>query len=230
MARQLPAVAGLVKHQVYLGSTTTPPPAHANDALLTLWTWKNTGSPVPAGRITDEQAALFTGWFPNLKGNLSSRNHDAIVRLRSWDYGLDPATRYAYADFAPIAGTEGNVFSLPRSGQYTDRTWIVALRVLPVGSNQRSRLNGRISFPVHGLDGGGGTLPAAADLVGLFDDLRVNRLNGSGAKGVWSVVSWRHAKTVRTPPLVTAVDHVIVQRYGTQRRRDARQGRYATGA
>lgn len=226
MPRLLPVANGVLKHQLY-HQAGTGDGTQSNPAVLSLWTYKASGSPVGATRIAAEQAAILAWVNANAKPTLPTTWQ--FVDLRTWDYGLDPAPKTRTRIFPPIQGTlsaASNQTSLPGGNS---SSYIVALRTQPVGSVIRDRLNGRVAWPLLRQIFGSPD-PSLATVAAAFTNLLTARLNGAGDVGTWSVVSFREGNLIRLVPLVVPVNHVLVQRVGTQRRRNPKPGPYARGA
>lgn len=226
MPRIYPVADGVLKHQLYFQAGTGDG-SPVNDCVATFWTWKAGGSPVAGARITAEHAAFWT-WISFVgAGRALLPPSWQFTDLRTWDYGLDPAPRTLFT-FDPIQGnmsTTGAVPVLTRSVSA-----VVALRTQPIDSVVRNRLNGRVGWPlVYQSTGSATPVPSFSTVQGAFTTLLAS-LNGAGSVGKLSVVSWRTGGLIRVTPLVTGVDHVLVQRFGHQRRRDAVPGPYPRGA
>jgi hypothetical protein len=226
--RIFPVADGVLKHQLYYQPGTSTDGVHEDESLLTIWTYKALGSPVAALRITAEQDAIMAWVTAHARGLLPTSWQ--IIDLRTWDYGLDPAPRTRRV-FLPIQGTvnvSGLTFGpLPNVAL----TWVIAERTQPVGSTIRNRNNGRTSWPItyQSTVGGGTTyVPTQSGTQTAFNAL-LTALNGAGNVGAWSVVSFVTGGVARITPLVTPVNHLLVQRTGVQRRRIPRAGAYARG-
>jgi hypothetical protein len=222
--RLYPVADGVIKHQLYY---TQPGGARmVNPAVMTVWSWKATGSPVSGARMTAEQNAL-DAWVRSAAFRAAMQSNTTITDIRSWDYGLDPAPRTARFMFPYTFGSVGGNINRMTLAE----GWIVALRSQPVGSPIRDRLNGRITHPYGGIDVGTGNVwPSATVVLNAYTPLRATVLDGTGDKGRLCVVSYRSGGAIRVVPQVVLVDHVIVQRAGVQRRRNARPGPYDFGS
>lgn len=228
MARIYPVADGVLKHQLYYQAGTSSEGAHEDDNVLTIWTWKATGSPVSGARVAAEQAVIMA-WV-NAQGKAMLPTTWQFIDLRTWDYGLDPAPRTRNV-FLPIQGTISiaglTIGPMPTRSQ----TWIGALRTQPVGSVIRNRLNGRVSWPILYVSvvGGATTYYPSSTLVQTGWNAMKAAFTGAGDLGQWVVVSFRTGGAPRVTPLVTLVDHILVQRAGHQRRRDPKPGPYTRG-
>lgn len=228
MPRLYPVADGVLKHQLYYQEGTSTEGDHNNDNVLTVWTYKATGSPIGATRVTAEQDAMMA-WVNAWARAILPTNWQ-IIDLRSWDYGLDPAPRTRRV-FLPIQGTanisSGSTGPMPTKTQ----THIAALRTQPVGSVIRNRLNGRSSWPIlYASIAGFATtyIPSASQVQSAFNAL-LAAFQGAGNVGIMSLVSYVSAGAPRVTPLVTPINHVLVQRRGVQKRRDPRPGPYDRG-
>lgn len=228
MPRVFPVADGVLKHQLYYQPGTSTEGAHEDDLVLTVWTYKATGSPVGATRVTAEQDAMMA-WVSAWGRALLPTNWQ-FIDLRTWDYGLDPAPRTRRI-FLPIQGTanisSGSTGPMPTRSQ----THIVALRTQPVGSTVRNRLNGRSSWPIPYVSIAGFAttyIPSASQVQSAFNAL-LAAFQGAGNVGIMSLVSYETGGAPRLVPLVTPINHVLVQRFGVQRRRDPKPGPYARG-
>lgn len=222
--RTLPVADGVLKHQLYF---TQPGGARmVNPAVMTVWSWKAGGSPVAGARVTAEQDAL-EAWVRGAAFRSVMTINTTITDIRTWDYGLDPAPRTARFLFPYTFGSEAGNIQLTNLAS----GWIAALRSQPVGSPIRDRLNGRITHPYAGVSLTNGQVwPTANQVQTAYAALRNTVLDGTGDKGRLCVVSFYEGGAVRVVPQVVLVDHVIAQRMGTQRRRNARPGPYAYGS
>jgi len=231
VARIYPVADGVLKHQLYIEPNYVPSGTSKTDAaVVTFWTWKLGGSPVGAGRITDEQTAILA-WLTSHARDILTQSAK-FTWLRTWDYGLDPATRTSTRVWPNIPGTlftaaggqMPDTFSVSGAGR------VVALRTQAVGSATRNRINGRLNWPLAGYSGGPSDFVPTSNNVTTAFGVLLAALNGGGTVGKWSVVSYRNASAIRAVPLVTGINHVVVQRIGYQRRRPFKPGPYARGA
>lgn len=225
MAR-LPAVAGLLKHQLYYSNPQT---GHPQGVVQTFWTWKN-HDPVPQSRI-DAEVATIIAWVNESGWRNSTWTATAATAVKTWDFGTTPPVRKAYQLVWPNSpgaiGSASNVYQL---------TVVIALRTQPVGSAVRNRLNGRTHHPYPGQavsTGGVWSSGFSATVLAAYNSIRT-RLNPAfnALHGTWVVPCWFEGGALRAGgPLLPAVNHVLVRpQPGIQRRRAEHPGPYARGA
>lgn len=221
----LPAVPGLMKHQLYWRDPGT---GREQVHVQTFWTWRNE-DPIPPERHTYESGAI-KSWVQSagVRGLVPAGAWGSWVK--SWDMGQTPPARFTPLRIWPITdGLTPGLYSFQLSV-------VVALRTQAVGSAIRNRLNGRLHHPFPQADklaGGMWIGSFRATVEGVYHGLRdVLKPAASADSGTWVVPCFFEAGALRVGgPLLPAVNHVIArQAPGVVRSRLPRPGPYARGA
>lgn len=224
MAR-LPAVPGLLKHQLYMNDVFI---GARERVVQTFWTWRN-DAPIPQARCDHENAQI-RAWAQSSAWRLRTRTGVAAQRIKTWDFSVSPPTRRVNTLIFPEVVGEGP------SGWPPQTTAVIALRTQPIGSVTRNRLNGRTHHPYPELGGasaGQWTSVGRANFVALYNNLLVTIDPTAHANsGDWVVPCWFEAGVLRVGgPLLPPVDHILCRALpGVNRRRAYHPGPYARGA
>lgn len=219
-----PAVAGLLKHQLYFRDPHT---GREQNIVMTFWTWKNE-DPVAGARVTYEQGAI-KAWAQTSTFRAWLADDTWATWIKSWDFGQTPPSRFAPFRIWPVS-----------AGQSSDN-WaanlsvVIALRTQAVGSDVRNRQNGRLHHPLgltSNLTNGLWSSGIRNGLQTAYHALRdVLKPAANANSGTWVVPCFFLDGAPRPGgPLLPAVNHVIARpEPGVTRSRLYHPGPYSRG-